>query len=242
VSETGAIHFLRLRAAAPRACAALSAPTRSPLARGMASTDAPAAPPAAEAEDPRTSERVLALLKGAGLTPATLTHAPTKTSEESAAVRGVPLATGAKAMLVKSSGARAGAPPPPPFALAILPANRRADLGAIKKLLGAKNMTLAAPEEVRALTGCIPGAVPPFGSLFGVPTLADAALRDVPGGALNFNAGLRTLSVLGLSVEDWIRIEAPRVESFSSEMPPPAAVTPTPTPTPTAEGAAAPPS
>jgi hypothetical protein len=52
-------------------------------------------------ENPETHEKLLILLQKNCVTFDTLTHAPTKTSEESAAVRGVSLASGAKAMLLK---------------------------------------------------------------------------------------------------------------------------------------------
>jgi Ala-tRNA(Pro) deacylase len=168
----------------------------------------------APTEDPTTHARVLALLTAHGASYTTLTHPPTRTSEESAAVRGVPLATGAKAMLVKAAQAHGQ------YALLVMSAARTADLKLVRGLLGVTRLSLASVEDVRAVTGCIPGAVPPFGSLFpGVRTYMDASLT-AQGPVINFNAGLRGASVLGLSVADYVRIEQPVAADFAAPPPP----------------------
>ena len=192
-------------AAAPSACPAPAPPSPAPPPPSSA-----ALPPAAVAEDPATHERGLSLLRGAGARFSTRVHAPTATSAESAAARGAPLASGAKAMLLKAAkpvAALGGAL----YVLAVLSAARGADLKALKALLGAPRLSLASIEEVRALTGCVPGAVPPFGSLFpGVATVVDASLRE-QGSEINFNAGLRSVSVTGLSVDEYLAVERPKV-------------------------------
>ena len=169
---------------------------------------------AERAEESTTNEAVMGLLKSHNAKFGTLTHAPTRTSEESASVRGVPLATGAKAMLLKASKAL---PHGSPFLLVVLSAARKADLRALRGLLNQKSVSMASVEDVWRLTRCIPGAVPPFGSLFeGVATYADTSITELP--AINFNAGLRTHSVLHLAVEDYLAIEKPTVLSFSLPM------------------------
>ncbi len=174
----------------------------------------PSARPAAEpAEDPATSRRVLALLAAHGAAHDTLAHGPTRTCEESAAVRGVAVASGAKAMLLKCAKPL---PHGSPFLLAVLSAARKADLRALREALKQKSVSLASLEDVARLTGCLPGAVPPFGSLFpGVRTYCDASVLER--GEINFNAGLRGLSVLGLAVADYVRIEQPIAAAFSTE-------------------------
>jgi prolyl-tRNA editing enzyme YbaK/EbsC (Cys-tRNA(Pro) deacylase) len=78
---------------------------------------------------------------------------------------------------------------------------------------------MASAEEVRAVTGCIPGAVPPFGSLWrgkGVwRTVVDRSLLE-QGDEVNFNAGLRTRSVVGLKVAAYLAVEDPLVAVFSA--------------------------
>ncbi len=77
---------------------------------------------------------------------------------------------------------------------------------------------MASAEEVRGVTGCVPGAVPPFGSLWaarGVAvTVVDESLRE-QGPTVNFNAGLRTHSV-GMATADYYAVEQPLAARFSA--------------------------
>lgn len=180
---------------------------------------------------------ILSALDAAGTSHTVLHHEPTRTSAEvrstfscrraccqtlavvpsqSAAVRGVTLDSGAKAMLV-SLPSPAGAPAE--YALLVLSASRQLDWKAIRKALGRKTQ-LASQEAVYELTGCVPGAVPPFGSLFcavcpgaAVRTVLDPSLQE-QGLTMNFNAGLRTASV-GMAVADYIALEQPTLLRFS---------------------------
>lgn len=52
------------------------------------------------------------------------------------------------------------------FYLAVMSASKKFSWKHVKKLLKIKNMRFATPEEVLERTGCLPGAVPPFGSVF----------------------------------------------------------------------------
>lgn len=61
--------------------------------------------------------------------------------------------------------------------LAVMSASKKFSWKLVKKLLNAKNMRFATPDEVFTVTGCRPGAVPPMGSVFGVPTIVDESLR-----------------------------------------------------------------
>ena len=131
-------------------------------------------------------------------------------------MRGATLASGAKAMLLRA--ARTPLPGGQRFCLAVMSASVKAELGRLKKLLGVKDLSMATEAEVLAVTGCVPGAVPPFGSLFeGVLTVVDASLA-AQGATINFNAGLRTESVVGLLVADYVRIENPMAAEFSAPM------------------------
>lgn len=172
-------------------------------------------------EDPRTSDRLLARLREADAPFRLLRHEPTRTSAESAAIRGVPLASGAKAMLMRSAAAEGDASAPSHY-LCVMSAVRRLDIKAFRKTFGKKCKLVPAADEVRAVTGCIPGAVPPFGSLFeggSVQTVVDRSLLT-QGPTINFNAGLRTLSVCDLPTEAFLRLEAGHVVAeFTEEAP-----------------------
>ena len=81
------------------------------------------------------------------------------------------------------------------FYLAVLSASRRFSNKDFKKLIKVKNIRFATPEEVFKVTGCLSGALPPFGSTFNekVPTFVDSSLQEFE--SINFNCGLRTHSV-----------------------------------------------
>ena len=157
-------------------------------------------------KDPATNRKVLQLLERAGAAFTTSTHAPCRTSEDAAAVRGATLASGAKAILVRAKTGAAASE----FVLVVIAADQKLDSKACKKALGAKSISFASEAEVLEITGCVPGAVPPFGSAWGLRTLMDTSVQE-QGATINFNAGLRTFSVLGLAVADYVRAEAPTV-------------------------------
>jgi Ala-tRNA(Pro) deacylase len=142
-------------------------------------------------------ERIDALLRQAGVAFTVLRHEPVFTSEQAAAVRGTPLASGAKALLMRA-GER--------FVLLVLPADRKLDSKKARAALAAKSLRFAAADEVLQLTGLQPGSIPPFGSLFGLPTYCDPALADNP--SINFNAGDHAISV-SMTCTDYFQVESP---------------------------------
>jgi Ala-tRNA(Pro) deacylase len=146
---------------------------------------------------PSVFDRLEAKLRQAGATFEVLRHAPVFTSEEAAAVRGVPLASGAKAIVLKAGEA---------FALLVVPADRKVDGKKVRAALGVKSSRFATPEELERLTGLRPGAVPPFGSLFGLPTWCDPALGE--SASINFNAGDHAVSVR-MPFADYVAAEKP---------------------------------
>ena len=142
-------------------------------------------------------ERIQAKLTEASVAFGVLRHAPVYTSEEAAAVRGVPLASGAKALVVKGGDE---------FVLIVVPADRKLDGKKGRAALGVKGTRFATREEVEQLTGLQPGSIPPFGSLFGLKTYCDPALSDNE--TINFNAGDHAISV-SMSCADYLAVEKP---------------------------------
>src|SRR4051812_10390975 len=133
---------------------------------------------------PSVFDRLYDWLRQSGLPFTVLRHEPVYTSEEAAAVRGTPLSSGAKALVVKA-GDR--------FVLLVLPADRKLDSRRAREALAARSVRFASKEEVERLTSLQPGSIPPFGSLFNLPTYCDPALGDNP--SINFNAGDHAISV-----------------------------------------------
>ncbi len=62
------------------------------------------------------------------------------------------------------------------------------------------------------LTGLTPGSIPPFGSLFGLPTHCDERLGD--NDVINFNAGDHGISV-SMQYADYVRVEKPELAVFA---------------------------
>jgi Ala-tRNA(Pro) deacylase len=148
-------------------------------------------------------ERIEEKLRQAGVPFTVLRHAPVYTSEEAAAVRGTPLSSGAKALIMKAGEA---------FVLLVLPADRKLDNRKARAGLGARALRFATREEVEQLTGLQPGAIPPFGSLLGLPTRCDPALADNP--SINFNAGDHAVSVQ-MSYADYLAVERPELVTIT---------------------------
>jgi Ala-tRNA(Pro) deacylase len=148
-------------------------------------------------------DRLTALLDRHHVDYAVLRHAPVRTSEEAAAVRGTPLASGAKALICKADGR---------FVLFVMPADRRLDSREVRRKLGLRGLRFATREEVGTLTTLEPGAIPPFGQLFELPTYCDDRVRTQP--RINFNAGDHGISV-SLAASDYLAIERPMLGIFT---------------------------
>jgi Ala-tRNA(Pro) deacylase len=143
--------------------------------------------------------RIRALLDAEGAPHRFIEHAPTRTSAESAAVRGEPLEIGGKALLLKLGEGE--------FALFVLSAARALDSEAVRRRFAVRRVRFATPEELLALTGLVPGGVPPFGRpLLPVPLYVDRSV--LANERIAFNAGSLTASIV-MRVEDWMRIAKP---------------------------------
>jgi prolyl-tRNA editing enzyme YbaK/EbsC (Cys-tRNA(Pro) deacylase) len=140
-------------------------------------------------------QAILSLLDESGASYRHLSHEPTPTSEDSARVRGEPLAVGGKALILKAADRHV---------LLVISAARRLDSGRLKRALGVKKTRFASPEELYDLTGLVPGAVPPFGEpILPLPLYVDASV--LANDRIAFNAGSLTDSII-MSVHDYRRI------------------------------------
>lgn len=103
---------------------------------------------------------------------------------------------------------------PPNFLLAVLPASYRIDLPRLRKQLGVQELELATETEVSdKFPECEVGALPPFGSQVGVPSVVDRSLTDKE--EIVFDAGSHTQAVR-MRYADFERIEQPQVFEFAS--------------------------
>ena len=148
-------------------------------------------------------ERVESLLNQHGIVIQVFRHEAVYTSEEAARVRGTPLASGAKALICKGDDA---------FVMFVVPADRKLDSHAVRRAKGWRKLRFATREEVMELTGLAPGSIPPFGSLFGLPTLCDERLGENE--IINFNAGDHGISV-SMRHADYVQVERPELGKFA---------------------------
>jgi Ala-tRNA(Pro) deacylase len=154
---------------------------------------------------PSVFQRIVTLLDASKVSYRTVEHAPTRTSEESAQARGVPLGCGAKALLLKCDGA---------FRLFVMTADRKLQSRLVRNELGIKNVRFATAEELLATTGLVPGSVPPFGEpILPFPLYADVAVgSEFP--EVAFNAGELTRSII-MPAGDWAAIARPQRFEFA---------------------------
>ena len=147
--------------------------------------------------------RLLAALEKANIEFSHTHHQAVFTSSDAAAARGTSLHSGAKALIIKGGEI---------FCMAILPADMSLHSNALRKLLGCKRLRFATKEEVFAMTGLIPGSIPPFGSLFDLETICDVHLAE--NNRINFNAGSHTES-LQMTYEAYLAFESPQVAAIA---------------------------
>lgn len=136
-------------------------------------------------------------------------HRPSHSASHLAECLHVPGRFVAKAVLVRA-GER--------LALAVLPATHRIDLERLGVTLGVREVQIATEAEVEAtFADCEPGVVPPFGHLYGVPTVVDASLA---GGSEVIFVGNTALEGVRMRFRDYEAIEAPIRARFAAPITP----------------------
>ncbi|MGH2454409.1 MAG: aminoacyl-tRNA deacylase [Candidatus Rokuibacteriota bacterium] len=100
------------------------------------------------------------------------------------------------------------------LAMIVLPAPHRVDLDKVKRALGGAQARLAREEEFSAVfADCEVGAMPPFGSLYGLPVYVDRALTDDP--RIVFRAGTHR-ETMTVAYADLERLEQPKVGDYAT--------------------------
>jgi len=114
-----------------------------------------------------------------------LPHRPAYTAQEEAAATHVPGRDWAKVVVCFLEGEPIQA---------VLPAPLTVNLDRLLDLARGSEIRLAQEDELRRLyPGCEPGAMPPFGPLYGQRVFVDAALAAEP--EIAFNAGTHTEAI-----------------------------------------------
>ena len=134
-----------------------------------------------------------------------VSHRQAFTAQEIAAVEHVPGKQLAKVVMLRSGK---------DFLMAVLPAPHRVDLDSAKAVMGKADLALATEQEFKGLfPQCEPGAMPPFGNLYGLPVYVDRALTEDE--EIVFNAGTHTQTVK-MKYADFARLVQPKVAAFAA--------------------------
>ncbi len=115
----------------------------------------------------------------------------------------------AKGVLVRAGGG---------YVLAVLPATHRIDLERLGATIHSTGLTIATEDEVEAVfSNCERGAVPPFGSQYGLRTIVDASLAG--GSEIVIDANVRHEGIR-LKFRDFESIENPAKARFAEPIAP----------------------
>jgi Ala-tRNA(Pro) deacylase len=99
------------------------------------------------------------------------------------------------------------------YAMAVLPACCLIDIGRLRGLIGRGEVALASVEEIhRIAPTCEPGGLPPFGELFGMPTVVDESItlcRDITTPAGDLHTAIR------MRATEYLRLASPRIGRFA---------------------------
>ncbi len=91
----------------------------------------------------------------------------------------------------------------------MLPATRKVNLERLRQATGSLRAELAREREfIPDFPGCEPGAMPPFGNLYGMPVYVEPHLAEDE--RIAFNAGTHT-EVIRMAYEDFVRLAHPKL-------------------------------
>jgi Ala-tRNA(Pro) deacylase len=127
------------------------------------------------------------------------------TAQEVAAAEHVPGREVAKVVMVRDDNG---------YLMAVIPAPYHVSLVRLRKAAGRAGLRLATEAEFAGLfPGCEPGAMPPFGNLYGIPVWVEESLtKDAE---IVFNAGNHEQAV-HMAYADFARLVHPSVAPFRS--------------------------
>ena len=144
------------------------------------------------------SKRLQELLDAGGAAYEHHVHPDVFTAADTAASVHIPGSEMAKTVIVNADGL---------LRMAVIPANRMVDLRHLKFITRSENIHIASEREFRnAFPDCEVGAMPPFGSIFGMPVYCDVQLEHNE--FIEFNAGTHH-DTIRIGFHDFRRLESP---------------------------------
>lgn len=150
------------------------------------------------------AEKLKAYLDQNGVRYVTIRHSKAYTSQEVAASAHVSGREFAKTVMIKIDNK---------MAMAVLPASYQIDFDLLEDHFRGKSVKLATEAEFRdSFPGCEPGAMPPFGNLYGMEVyVAESLAVDEE---IAFNAGTHT-EIIRMAFTDFERLVKPGMIRFS---------------------------
>jgi len=134
------------------------------------------------------------------------THSVAYTSQEVAEVERVPGEEFAKAVVLQADER---------MILAMLPGDHVINLEMLRRQAGCGRLSLASEKEfIERFPACQPGAMPPFGKLFGLSLYCDSGLAKQA--EIEFNAGTH-VDTIRMTYASFVKLENPIMLSFSEK-------------------------
>lgn len=145
-------------------------------------------------------KRLLRYLEEHGVPYELIKHAPTYTTQETAASAHISAKIMAKPVLVKMDGE---------LAMIVEPGHTNLDLEWIKNQLNADNVEMATEDDFKDwFPGCEVGAMPPFGNLYDINVyFIDKIPHD---GDIAFEAGTHS-ELIKIPFQDYLRLVKPEI-------------------------------
>ncbi|MFE2373281.1 YbaK/EbsC family protein [Streptomyces sp. NPDC059398] len=175
---------------------------------GAAGAGVPGASPAAGT----AHDRLMELLAAGRVPHRLLAHPPEGRTDAASLLRGHPLRRAAKTLVVRVALGRKKSR----YVLAVVPGDRRVDLGAVADVAGGVRAGFADRATAERLTGCVSGSIMPFSFHPDLTVLADPELLGQD--EIWFNAARLDLSV-ALSPHAYRRLAAPLVAPLTGPDP-----------------------
>lgn len=146
------------------------------------------------------AERLHGLLEQHGLAYEVQTHDYAVTAQQIAGTEGISGYDVAKPVLVSVGGQ---------LAMIVIPGAERLDLERVSEALGHNDVRLATEDEfVAVFDDCEPGAEPPFGTLYGIPTFMDEDLRARERILCRDGSHTQTIAI---DTADYVRLVEPEI-------------------------------
>lgn len=126
------------------------------------------------------------------------THEVAYTTSAVAQVEHIPGSQMAKVVMLEADGG---------LVMAVVPGDRKVDLDKASQALSVDDVRLAEESEFAgSFPDCDRGAEPPFGALYGLPTMVDTRLDS---DRITFNAGSHT-ETISMALDDYISLTNPK--------------------------------